>query len=287
MTNGETKQTNEELATLIQQGHKEYLPDLWENVRRLMYKLTFQQYSAHKELFEQNGLTLEDVQQESYFAMLGAVEAYKPEKEFAFTSYLRLQLKQVIRKIVKPKDLLNREETRSLDEPLDIEEGESDTLHDVTADPTSGDKIAEFDQRESYALLHKAVSLLPGGLKEIIKLIYFDGLTLKAIGEQQGKSIEAVRQAERRALNMLRRGPISRKLKDAYFDDIRTMHEFPLAADLAYRHKGLSAFRTSGTSTVEDAFFQREAAYKRLSKGEINREEYLEILLAFSGVRAR
>ena len=277
--------TNEQLAVLIKQGEQERAPELWENVRKLLYKLSFHQYTAHADLFKQQGLSLEDIQQESYFAMLGAVEAYNPEKGYMFTTYLNLQLKRRLRSILRLKDPLNREDTRSLDAPLEDENEDSDTLHDVTADPTSGALIAAFDQRESYRLLHEAVSLLPGGLKEVIKLLYFENLTLKQVGERQGRSIEAVRQSERRALNMLRRGPISRKLRDTYFDDIRTLHEFPLDVDLAYRHKGLSAFRSSRTSVVEDAFFQREAAYKRLHNGEITRDEYFEILLTISRMK--
>ena len=277
--------TNEQLAVLIKQGEQERTPELWENVRNLLYKLLFHQYTVHADLFKQQGLSLEDIQQESYFAMLGAVKAYDPEKGYMFTTYLNLQLKCRIRDILRLKDPLNREDTRSLDAPLEDENEDSDTLHDVTADPTSGALIAAFDQRESYRLLHEAVSLLPGGLKEVIKLLYFENLTLKQVGERQGRSIEAVRQSERRALNMLRRGPISKKLRDTYFDDIRTLHEFPLDVDLAYRHKGLSAFRSSRTSVVEDAFFQREAAYMRLHNGEITRDEYFEILLTISHMK--
>ncbi len=274
--------TNEELAELVKQGHEEFTSALWENVRRLMYRLAFRQYRANCELFVRAGLALEDIQQEGYYAMLGAVEAYNPEKGYAFTTYLHYQLKRRLRDIIKPCDLLARADTRSLDAPLDTDEAESDTLHDILADPASGNAIAAFEQRESYRLLHEAVSLLPGGLKEVITLHYFDSLTLKQVGERQGRSIEAVRQAERRALNMLRRGPISRKLKAAYFDDIRTLHAFPLYADTAYRRKGFGAFSSSRTSVVEDACFQREAAYKRWSKGELTRDEYFEILLALS-----
>lgn len=72
--------TNEQLAVLIKQGEQERTPELWENVRKLLYKLSFHQYTAHADLFKQQGLSLEDIQQESYFAMLGAVEAYNPER---------------------------------------------------------------------------------------------------------------------------------------------------------------------------------------------------------------
>lgn len=255
--------TNEELAQLIKDGHEEHTPELWDSVKRLMYALAFRMYRSNLDMFDRAGLSLEDIKQESYFAFLGAVEAYAPEKGFAFNSYLHYQLKHHIRGILKPGDLLNRTETRSLDAPLDTEEEDSNSLHDITPDPESGKALAAFEQRESYALLHEAVSLLPGGLKEVIKSRYFEELTLDQIGERLGKSRERVRQLERSALDALRRGPMGRKLRDAYLDDLRTNHAPLDFRALAYRHKGISAFLSSRSSEVEDAILRREALFEK------------------------
>lgn len=271
--------TNEELAILIQQGHEEHLPELWDNTKRLLHKLTFQLYRSNIEMFDRAGLSLEDLKQESYFALLGAVKAYNPEKGFAFNSYLHLQLKRHIRAILKPGDLLNRAETRSLDAPLDTEEEDSDSLHDITPDPESGKAIAAFEERESYNLLHEAISLLPGGLKEVIKLHFFEGLTLDQIGERLGKSRERIRQIENNALATLRRGPISRKLKDAYLDDLRTNHSQLYYRDVVAHHKGVSSFLSSHSSEVEDAVLRREAL--------LNREITRCIRLGLSAAEAR
>lgn len=274
--------TNEELAILIKNGHEEHLPELWENVRRLMYQLSFKQYSANKELFNSVGLSLEDIQQESYFAVLGAVEAYSENKGYKFTSYLHLQLKHRIRALWGRGDVLNREPL-SLDEPLEDETTECDTLHDLIGDPQSGRAIAAFDERQSYALLHEAVSLLPGGLKEVIILRFWKKQTLDQIGEQLGKSRSYIRIMESQALNKLRRGPIGRKLKQAYYDEVKTTHNFIDLDGLAYKHKGLSSFRTTHSSVVEDAFDRKEAALRHPAKVEATERETLEILLAALG----
>ena len=272
--------TNEELVLLIKQGNNEHLPELWENVKRLIYMLAFEQYRANSDTLERAGLALEDIQQEGYFAMLGAIEAYKPEKGFAFTSYLHLQLKTCIRSLLKPGDLLNRAETGSLDAALDDEDPDSESLHDIIADPDSGKAIAAFEQRNSYNILYEAISLLPGELKKVIKLHFFEGLTLDQIGERLGKSRERIRQIESNALGMMRRGPLGRKLKNAYFDEIKSNSAGLSYHDIIHRHKGLNAFKSSQSSIIEDNYFKRQQAIERYSKQEITREEFLEIMLA-------
>ena len=69
--------SNEELAVLIQDGHKEYNKLLYSRVELLMYKLLSMRYG---------GISLpayidkEDLQQNLYFAFLKAVEGFKRDK---------------------------------------------------------------------------------------------------------------------------------------------------------------------------------------------------------------
>lgn len=57
--------TNEELAIQIQLGHTEHYSELWQNVRRLMYKILHNKISR---LELPNYITAEDMEQELYFA---------------------------------------------------------------------------------------------------------------------------------------------------------------------------------------------------------------------------
>lgn len=237
--------TNEQLAILIKQGEQERTPELWENVRKLLYKLSLRQYTAHAELFKQQGLAAEDIQQESYFAMLGAVKAYDPEKGYMFTTYLNLQLKRRIRDILRLNDPLNREGTRSLDAPLDFESEESDTLHDITADPTSGAGFESVDMSDYYTPLHKAIDSLPPADREIIELRFFSlpgaVMSYTDMGERLGISLECVRQRLNNALNKLRRGRMGVWLRKMYGDDYTT-HTFG---------DSLTAYRRCFSSGVE------------------------------------
>lgn len=58
--------TNEELAIQIQLGHTEHYAELWQNVRRLMYKILHNKISR---LELPNYITAEDMEQELYFAL--------------------------------------------------------------------------------------------------------------------------------------------------------------------------------------------------------------------------
>ena len=69
---------------------------------------------------------------------------------------------------IKPNDILNRDETSSLDAPIDEEDFESENLQDIIADPESGKAIEAFEQQNGYNILHEAVNILPLSLKQVI-----------------------------------------------------------------------------------------------------------------------
>lgn len=102
--------TNEELALLIQQGHTEYIPQLWDNLYRLIYKLCYAMYRKNSDRFSHYGITADDVLQQSYFGFLAAVKAYSPDKGFKLTSYLHYHLVNCVRPLLT-KDALNKSES--------------------------------------------------------------------------------------------------------------------------------------------------------------------------------
>ena len=69
--------TNEELCTQIQNGHDEYIPELWDQVS------DFIAWRAHKYLTEYPEYKLQlkdDMINQSYFYFLKAIETYEPDK---------------------------------------------------------------------------------------------------------------------------------------------------------------------------------------------------------------
>lgn len=99
--------SNEELAMLIQQGHTEYISQLWDNLYRLIYKLCYAMYRKNSDRFSHYGITADDIIQQSYFGFLAAVKAYSPDKGFKLTSYLHYHLVNCVRPLLT-KDALNK-----------------------------------------------------------------------------------------------------------------------------------------------------------------------------------
>ena len=73
--------TNKEFAMKVKA-----VPALWEQVRRLCFLILRCFAVGHEENLAAHGVTMEDLEQEAFLAVLDAVEAYTPG--LAFVSYL-------------------------------------------------------------------------------------------------------------------------------------------------------------------------------------------------------
>ncbi len=73
--------TNERLAELIREGgNDELLPILWDKTRLLIFKKCGTIRRFYSEKLERFGYSLENLQQESYNALIFAVKGCKAEK---------------------------------------------------------------------------------------------------------------------------------------------------------------------------------------------------------------
>lgn len=240
--------TNEALAVLIQQGdNDELLPVLWEKTAKLLYKMSAQTYILYKDALKQHGILPEDLNQECYTVLLGAVKAYDSNKGYMLSTYFGYQFKQVLRKLLNGADVLDRIDTKSFDDPMTDEE-DAPTRGDITPDPESGAGFERVDmlvwrntelftyrtsdnlrQTSYYTPLHKALDSLAPADREIIELRFFSlpgaVMSYTDMGERLGISLECVRQRLNNALNKLRRGRMGIWLRKVYGDDY-TAHTF-------------------------------------------------------------
>lgn len=72
--------TNAALAALAAAGNSFALGQLWEINKGLLHRWFWQWYSKNKAVADEHGLTLEDFDQEGFFAVQAAAKAYDPEK---------------------------------------------------------------------------------------------------------------------------------------------------------------------------------------------------------------
>ncbi len=136
--------------------------------------------------------------------------------------------------------------------------GEDDdlTLEGMVVDPKDviEDVLDKVQAEELSVLLWSLVDELEGRGPEIIRGRFQRGQTLKEIGQEIGLSTESVRQAEKKAIQSLRRKKTVGRIKP-YIDW--------KAYSLGLHGTGLSAFRHNGMSSTE------RAAYKLMGISDI------------------
>lgn len=201
--------SNEELALLVQQGDTGAAAELWENCRRLIQMLAWRYYNAHAAAMSGAGVELDDLDQEGYFVMLDAVEAFSQEKGYSFNTYLSFQARSRFDRLC---GLHGRREpansARSMDDPLGDEE-DGMVFGDVLADPNAAadlDDVAELDEREGIARdVWAAVGRLPEPDRMVIRMRYYRNASYAGIAEKVGKTAQQVQRIHTRALAALGR----------------------------------------------------------------------------------
>lgn len=247
--------TNEQLAQFIQQGgNDELLPLLWDKTRLIIYKKCGQIWRFYSEKLTLHGYSLDDWEQEGYNALIFAVKWYKSEKGYKFNSYLGYALKHVIRDLLSGSDVLSQSGTQSLEQPLtEDKDGEQLLVGDVIPDERAATAYEQIGRLDEYNVLYAAVDELPPDLRDVIREHYFEQMTYQQIGERHGYSGQNARAMHDRAIRELRKGKRGAKLRSVYGADYG-LHS-------TAKHKGLAAFRTSGTSEVEDYVLRRWGNY--------------------------
>lgn len=201
--------SNEDLAVMTKEGDTDAAAKLWENCRRLLQTLAWRYYNAHTVALSVTGVELGDLDQECYFVMLDAVEAFSPEKEYCFVTYLSFHAQKRFDKLCGLRGIrepLNDGER--LETPVG-DEADGMTLGDVTADPNAIaalDNIAEINERERIAQdVRAAVKRLAKVDQMVIRMKYYHGADYAQIAEILGESEEQIQKLHKYALHKLRK----------------------------------------------------------------------------------
>lgn len=145
----------------------------------------------------------------------------------------------------------------SLDVP--VGEDEDNSLYDLL--PGSGNEeeavLDKVQQEQLSKVLWGLVDVLPGQQPSVIRARYQGGMTLKAIADTEGVTLEAIRQQEQKGLRELRKPSRSNQLKPFLLED----HIY----SKALKGNGVGAFRRTWTSSTE-----------RLALWEEERQEWVE-----------
>lgn len=217
--------SNEELAVLVQQGDSTAIETLWEAVKKLCYKIAFCFFDYQRAACASAGVALEDVQQESFFAVLDAAKAFDSDKGWKFSTYLRYPLQNRFNALIgyrwnaQPKPLNNAD---SLDKLLNDSDEGGGTRGDMILDPAAE---AAFDdaelveyERQLQVAVQEALALLPPLERDTVHLHYMKGLTLREAGQRLGVSFGCVRRLDKNATKHLRSGQAFTLLKSFAVD---------------------------------------------------------------------
>ena len=205
--------TNEQLALNIQNGNRAALAELWGAVRPLLLSMAWKFYTRQgKERFSTHGVTLEDLQQEVFFALYDAVQAYKPEKGYLLTTYLSRATENRFKAcmgIQGKLDALNHADR--LERPIPGDE-EGREQGDVIPDEKAEAALFAVDDRQEQEHFHNVLEQALGELSVVQGAVLRHRFTRKHTRKETAEALhitaEAVRREEARALQLLRGKPV-------------------------------------------------------------------------------
>lgn len=208
----------EQLAVLVKEGNGQAALELWERVKLLLYKMAnrfFRRYGT--DFFAQRGVTIADLEQECFLAMLDAVRGFSPERGYKFTTYLTKASENRFRAVLgmKKNDPLNV--CDSLNAPVssddaDIEAGE------LIADPGAEGELEEVDDRYTARVLERAVGRVLSSVQvEVVRCRFYRQYTRPQTARAMGIAPVAVLKEERGAVRALAEDADVRRLGGTFF----------------------------------------------------------------------
>lgn len=218
--------TNEELAIQAKAGDKGAITQLWSQTRGIVFLKLARYYNRNPERFARCGVTMDDLEQEGFFAVQEAVEAFNPDKGWKFTSWLNYPLQNRVNAILGIKNgyikRIALNECYSLDEPIS-QESDDMTLGDSVEDQTALEAFQGVEDRTYNSQLHDTLevclSFLEKPMERAVRGQYYENKSLKELGQEMGVSYQYARNLRNNGIRKLRFGK-SRRLLQEYADEI-------------------------------------------------------------------
>ena len=237
--------TNEELVLCIQQGKEEYIPDLWEQVRKLVCMMCVRYYHSKQERCAAAGVDIDDLEQEGYIAVLKAVTDYKPENGWKFSTYLRYHLLSALNNAAGLRTNKKGNDITYSSARLDaVVSGTDDSLFllDTVPDKEAEREFESVEDKLYHEQLRRDLDNAIEKLQEREKLIitekYYNEKRMSRIADEQRITLAAVYDREKKALRKLSRDNRIRE----YRDDIISRYGY---------NSGFGLWKNMGTSSTE------------------------------------
>lgn len=242
--------SNEEYAVMIQQGKTSYKPVLWHNVEKFLYMLSFRYYARNTNWCLRHGLDADDLKQQSYIAFERSFKGYDVKRGLYIT-WLGFMFKVAARELIRPGDVLNNENTLSIDSTPESESGDYTPLAERVPDQSAAEPFERISADGVRETVRAAVDTLPEQQRDIITHVYFKGGTLRAAAAHAGVSAQCLSLRMRDGLNSLQKNPDIKRLAD----------DFGYNSHKA-QHNGLRSFMRRGITGVELVAIHRADALR-------------------------
>lgn len=204
--------TNEELARQIQQGERDLILQLWAQVRRYAHDRA---YKWHRATGGRGGVTLDDLEQEAFIALLEALEGWD-EKAGKFLTWYDLRLKSAFTAATAQRTQRDRkdplQDCLSLDAPLTDREGNPFTLEDTIPDQRAEDDLNAVEERDRQEAIRRVLDSLQAEQRRVILLRYYHDMTREQTAQRLHLTRSRAATIEAKALRLLRHPVNSRVL---------------------------------------------------------------------------
>lgn len=253
--------SNEELVIQIKAGKSELISQLWEQVYKFIKLKAGIYYKKHVELsYGFNGYEEEDLVQQGYFAMLNAIDYFRPNT-YGFLTYLNFTIKTAFSEVtgkrlksIEQDVLMN---AYSADTPVSYDDTTPliDTMSDEIYESNGG--VESEATRSIYiSQLHNALEVSLKSLSEqqetVLRELYYKRKSPIDLAMHSNCTVTNIYDIEHKALNKLYQ---SRKITglDKFIDSHTDF----------YKHIGVTKYKNTNISAVESIVFEREKLAKK------------------------
>lgn len=270
--------TNEELAERIYSGQNELVGELYTQNRGIIYKYAKGYYNRHTERCNRCGIELDDLLNQSFFALPEAVTAYNENntKGHTFLAFLKYPLLKSYNELTGYRTKTGTKEPLNNCTSLDAPVSSTDEADDTCFGDLLADDAADFEDKLLTDITLSGVmdavkkTLNNDKYFDVIKRHYILNMTQTAIAKELGCNGSNVRQIIVKSLRILRKP--ENKLMAAYRDEI---------IGASYHLGGLGRFHRTNQSSVEWAVLKMEKAESHITHRTGEEQARRENILTF------
>lgn len=207
-------------------------------------------------------IDVEDLAQAGFFGLVDALQGFNAEAG-SWSTWASFHIRQHMRTalglrsattsyVVRDENGHTRRhlyKVSSLDAPAYTSDDCDLSLMDTIPDDALPDLEERSELLDDARIVREAVAALdsPEMQRSIVEY-FFKNKTFKQIADEQGETVNTIRNLCNKGLRRLRQARSIRQLSDTWIDRETRFHA----------HKGVTAFYSSGSSVVEDAVLWRE-----------------------------